>query len=51
MSPGWVRTDMGGRSAPLAPEESIGRLRKLIGGFTREHSGRFISHDGSGIPW
>ncbi|NNM25348.1 MAG: SDR family oxidoreductase, partial [Phycisphaerales bacterium] len=23
MSPGWVRTDMGGASAPLAPEESI----------------------------
>jgi NAD(P)-dependent dehydrogenase (short-subunit alcohol dehydrogenase family) len=51
VSPGWVRTDMGGRSAPLAPEESIGRLRKLIGGLTREHSGGFFSHDGSSIPW
>lgn len=51
LSPGWVRTDMGGKGAPLAPEESIGRLRRLIAGLTREHSGRFFSHDGSEIPW
>lgn len=51
MSPGWVRTDMGGKSAPLSPEESIARLRKLIGGLGRGHSGGFFSHDGSAIPW
>lgn len=51
LSPGWVRTDMGGVSAPLAPEASIAGMRKLIAGLSREDSGRFLSYDGSGIPW
>jgi len=51
LSPGWVRTDMGGASAPLAPEASVAGMRKLIAGLSREDSGRFLSYDGSGIPW
>lgn len=51
LSPGWVRTDMGGESAPLSPERSVQGLRNVISGLKREHSGRFFSHDGSEIPW
>jgi NAD(P)-dependent dehydrogenase (short-subunit alcohol dehydrogenase family) len=51
LSPGWVRTDMGGASAPLAPEASVAGLRKLIAGLKQSDSGRFLSHDGSPIPW
>lgn len=51
MSPGWVRTDMGGASAPLAPESSVRGLRKVIEALKREDSGRFLAHDGSTIPW
>jgi NAD(P)-dependent dehydrogenase (short-subunit alcohol dehydrogenase family) len=51
MSPGWVRTDMGGAGAPLAPETSVASLRKLIAGLAREDSGRFLDYDGSSIPW
>ena len=51
VSPGWVRTDMGGQSAPLTPESSVRGLRKVIGSLRREDSGRFLSHDGSSIPW
>ncbi len=51
VSPGWVRTDMGGQGAPLTPESSVRGLRKVIGGLRREDSGRFLSHDGSSIPW
>jgi len=51
LSPGWVRTDMGGESAPLTPETSVRGLRKVIGALKREDSGRFFSHDGSTIPW
>lgn len=51
LSPGWVRTDMGGKGAPLSPETSVQGLRKVIAGLKPEHSGRFLSYDGSGIPW
>jgi len=51
LSPGWVRTDMGGAGAPLAPEASVKGLRKVIAGLKSADSGRFFSHDGSSIPW
>jgi NAD(P)-dependent dehydrogenase (short-subunit alcohol dehydrogenase family) len=51
LSPGWVRTDMGGASAPLAPEASVANLRTVIAGLKQRDSGRFLSHDGSPIPW
>lgn len=51
LSPGWVKTDMGGRSAPLTPQHSVRGLRRVIAGLRREHSGRFLSYDGSSIPW
>jgi len=51
LSPGWVRTDMGGESAPLAPEASVAGLRKVIQGLKRGDSGRFLAYDGTEIPW
>jgi NAD(P)-dependent dehydrogenase (short-subunit alcohol dehydrogenase family) len=51
LSPGWVRTDMGGSGAPLAPEASVAGLRKVISGLTPADSGKFFSYDGSSIPW
>jgi NAD(P)-dependent dehydrogenase (short-subunit alcohol dehydrogenase family) len=51
LSPGWARTDMGGASAPLAPETSVSGLRKVIAGLRRQDSGKFLSYDGSTIPW
>ena len=51
LSPGWVRTDMGGASAPLAAQASVAGLRKVIQGLKPADSGRFFSHDGSEIPW
>jgi NAD(P)-dependent dehydrogenase (short-subunit alcohol dehydrogenase family) len=49
--PGWVQTRMGGRSAPLSPEDSVSGMRKVIEDLTSEDSGAFFSHDGSQIPW
>jgi NAD(P)-dependent dehydrogenase (short-subunit alcohol dehydrogenase family) len=49
--PGWVRTDMGGAGADLAPEESVKDLRRVIAGLARADNGRFLNHDGSPIPW
>ena len=51
LSPGWVRTDMGGEHAPLAPETSVRGLRKIIAGLKSADSGKFLSYDGSEIPW
>ena len=51
LSPGWVRTDMGGASAPLSPETSVRGLRKVIERLKPRDSGRFLSHDGTEIPW
>ena len=43
VNPGWVRTDMGGPNATLAPSESISRLRRLIATLGPEQSGKFSS--------
>jgi len=51
LSPGWVRTDMGGEQAPLSPEKSVQGLRQVISNLSAKHSGKFLSHDGSEIPW
>ena len=51
LSPGWVRTDMGGKQAPLSPETSVQGLRRVIAGLNKTDSGKFLSHDGSQIPW
>ena len=51
MHPGWVRTDMGGESADLSPEESAHGLVTVIDGLQTEHSGRFWMWDGSEHPW
>jgi NAD(P)-dependent dehydrogenase (short-subunit alcohol dehydrogenase family) len=51
VSPGWVRTDMGGPDAPLSPEQSVGGLVKVIEGLDAEDSGRFLNHDGAVLRW
>jgi NAD(P)-dependent dehydrogenase (short-subunit alcohol dehydrogenase family) len=51
LSPGWVRTDMGGEKAPLSPETSVQGLRRVIAGLAKGDSGKFLSHDGTEIPW
>ena len=51
MHPGWVRTDMGGSSADLAPEESAAGILKVADGLTLAKSGKFINYDGKDVPW
>jgi len=51
LSPGWVRTDMGGAGAPLTAESSVRGLRKVIQNLKSKDSGHFFSHDGAEIPW
>jgi NAD(P)-dependent dehydrogenase (short-subunit alcohol dehydrogenase family) len=51
MSPGWVRTDMGGPTAKLSPEESITGMRKVIAGLTPADTGRSWNYNGDPMPW
>ena len=49
--PGWVKTRMGGASAPLQPEESIRGMRQVIDELQPADSGEFFGQDGDHIPW
>jgi NAD(P)-dependent dehydrogenase (short-subunit alcohol dehydrogenase family) len=51
LHPGWVKTRMGGSSAPLEPEQSVAGMRRVIDGLGPEDSGGFFGHDGERIPW
>jgi len=50
-APGWVRTDMGGHSAPLSPEQSVRDLRQRIDELSTKTSGKYLDHTGEQIPW
>jgi NAD(P)-dependent dehydrogenase (short-subunit alcohol dehydrogenase family) len=49
--PGWVSTDMGGRAAPVAKEDSVRGLRRLIADLGGEREGGFSRFDGVQIPF
>ena len=51
LCPGWVQTDMGGSNAPLSPEQSIRGLRRVLAKLDLGDSGKFISYEGSEVPW
>jgi NAD(P)-dependent dehydrogenase (short-subunit alcohol dehydrogenase family) len=51
LSPGWVKTDMGGAGAEITPQESVSDMRKLIDRLMIDDSGKFLSRDGSGLAW
>lgn len=51
MHPGWVRTDMGGRGAPLSVAESANGIRRVISNLTPTQHGRFWTWDGREHAW
>ncbi|MEI6558409.1 MAG: SDR family oxidoreductase [Rhodospirillaceae bacterium] len=51
LHPGWVRTDMGGPSAPLDVQASAAGLIRVIGRLGPGDSGRFFNYDGRELPW
>jgi NAD(P)-dependent dehydrogenase (short-subunit alcohol dehydrogenase family) len=51
ISPGWVRTRMGGQDAPLSPEESVRGMLKVIDRLTPRDTGKFLNERGREVPW
>ncbi len=51
LSPGWVKTDMGGPSAPLEAPESVAGMRRVMAAASPADSGSFLHYDGSVVPW
>ena len=51
LHPGWVRTRMGGDSAPLSTQQSVTAMRQLVDQFTLSQSGTFLRYDGTVVPW
>jgi NAD(P)-dependent dehydrogenase (short-subunit alcohol dehydrogenase family) len=51
VTPGWVRTDMGGPNAPLAPEPTMESLAGALEALTPVRAGSFIDYAGVDVPW
>lgn len=51
LSPGWVRTDMGGENAEIPVEESARGLIATIDALTASDTGRFLDYRNRSIPW
>lgn len=51
LSPGWVKTRMGGAGAEISAEESVSEMRALIERLTMNDTGKFLRRNGSELPW
>jgi NAD(P)-dependent dehydrogenase (short-subunit alcohol dehydrogenase family) len=51
IDPGWVRTDMGGQSASLSPERSVGGMMQIIDRAAPRDKGKFFRWDGQEEAW
>lgn len=51
LSPGWVRTDMGGPNASLLPEQSVASMIRVIDGLSLGDNGSFLDWQGDVQPW
>lgn len=51
ITPGWVRTEMGGSRASLTPEESVRGMLEVAARLTPRDAGRFVDYQGETQPW
>ena len=51
IDPGWIKTDMGGKAAPLNLPEAIPSLVNLIGSLDLSKTGSFLQYNGRTMPW
>jgi NAD(P)-dependent dehydrogenase (short-subunit alcohol dehydrogenase family) len=51
LNPGWVRTEMGGANAPLAPSVAANNIVSFTRAAVARLNGAFVNTDGSQLPW
>ena len=51
LSPGWVRTDMGGSSATFDVETSCRNVADAIARHAGKPGNRYVNYDGAELPW
>ena len=51
ISPGWVKTEMGGLEAKYEVADSVQRILSVTDHLTPSQNGRFWGEDGKEIPW
>jgi len=51
LSPGWVKTDMGGPEAPLTVAQSAAGLIAFLDALTPQQSGGFFDYGGEPLTW
>ena len=51
MHPGWVKTRMGGASAPVSVQQCVAGQQRLLDRLTMADSGHFFNYDGTELPW
>jgi hypothetical protein len=51
LQPGWVKTRMGGRRAPLLAADSVRAILALTDRLGPADAGKFFNYDGTEIDW
>ena len=51
LHPGWVKTDMGGRAAPVEIRDSVAGMRRVIEQVKPGQELRFVDYLGALLPW
>ena len=51
LSPGWVKTEMGGEDAKYQVEDSVNKMLTVTDKLTPSQNGGFWGEDGKEIPW
>ena len=51
IDPGWVRTAMGGKDAPLTTDASVEAMLRVVESLRPSDSGRFLDRRGRDVPW
>ena len=51
ISPGWVRTEMGGEDAEVAVEDAVAGILRIASRLEATDNGRFLDWEGKFVPW